>query len=373
MARVRLENLTIRYGKTVAVQNVELTVEDGEYWVLLGPSGCGKTSLLRTIAGLVQPSEGEVYIGDQRVTHLYPGDRGVAMVFQNYALYPHHTVYGNLAFPLRAAKVPHAEIQQRVEQVATRLHLQELLHRYPRELSGGQQQRVAVGRALIRRPDVLLLDEPLGNLDAALRIEMREMLRELQREWGVTTVHVTHDQLEAQAVGDRIVVMDMGHIRQIGTPQEIYSQPADLFVATFIGTPTLNLLPVTVTFQRPSKSSAPLSSHPWLQSEGFLVEPSPRWHSLLKEGKRYLLGIRPEHLNIGAPATLTAEVVLVEPQGSEWILKLRKEKLILHLRKGRDALPHPPKVGEQVPLQLNLTNAHLFDPETGKRLGTTTG
>ncbi|NUL82687.1 MAG: ABC transporter ATP-binding protein [Armatimonadetes bacterium] len=348
MAGVSIRSVSITYGKSVAVSDVSLEIADGEYCVLLGPSGCGKTSLLRSIAGLVNPSQGRIYVGEKDVTDLYPGDRGVALVFQNYALYPHHTVRGNLAFPLRAAKRPASEIEKQVQEVAALLHLDPFLDRLPRQLSGGQQQRVAVGRALIRQPRVLLLDEPLGNLDAALRIEMRELLRELQQSRKITTVHVTHDQLEAQAVADRIVVMDVGQVCQVGSPVEIYSKPETLFVAKFIGTPAINLLPAKV------------ENGSLVTELAVLPNPSPSASGEL------LLGIRPEDLTIDEQGPIKATVSVVEPQGSEWILKLNAGGLSLHLRKGRDAMPNPPGVGQETRVSANMERARLFDAQTGR-------
>ncbi|RLE58654.1 MAG: sugar ABC transporter ATP-binding protein, partial [Thermoprotei archaeon] len=233
MAKVSVKDLLKKFGNVIAVNKISFEVNDGEFVVLLGPSGCGKTTTLRLIAGLETPDGGEIWIGDKLVNDLPPKDRDVAMVFQNYALYPHMKVYDNLAFPLRLRKLPKDKIDRKVREVAKLLRIDNLLDRYPRQLSGGQQQRVALGRALVREPHVFLMDEPLSNLDAKLRVYMRAELKRLQRELGITTIYVTHDQAEAMTMADRIVVMNEGKIQQIGTPSELYYKPANLFVAGF--------------------------------------------------------------------------------------------------------------------------------------------
>jgi ABC-type sugar transport system ATPase subunit len=242
MAVVETKSLRKAFGATAAVDDIDLVTGEGEYLVLLGPSGCGKTTLLRLIAGLEQPSNGDVLIGGQVVTHLPPRARQIAMVFQSYALYPHKTVFANIAFPLAAAGVPRQERPERVRRAASRLDIERLLDRKPRQLSGGERQRVALARALVREPQVFLLDEPLSNLDAKLRSSARDELREFQQRVGITTIYVTHDQVEAMGLGDRIAVLNQGRIQQIGTPDEIYHHPANTFVATFVGSPPMNLL-----------------------------------------------------------------------------------------------------------------------------------
>ena len=237
MAGIRVEKVSKRFGKVEALKGVDLEVRDQEFLVLLGPSGCGKTTLLRIVAGLEAPTSGEVYIGERRVTHLPPRLRGIAMVFQNYAIFPHLTVYENVAFGLRMKRRPEEEIRRKVGEVAALLHIEELLDRYPAQLSGGQRQRVAVARALAVEPEVLLMDEPLSNLDALLRLEMRAELKRLLKETRTTTLYVTHDQVEAMSLADRIAVMRQGEIVQLGTPTEIYHAPADTFVGGFIGNP----------------------------------------------------------------------------------------------------------------------------------------
>ncbi|MQY68681.1 MAG: ATP-binding cassette domain-containing protein, partial [Hadesarchaea archaeon] len=242
MSKVTLNNLTKRFGKVEAVKNVTLKIKDGEFVALLGPSGCGKTTTLRCIAGLEKPNEGSTYIGDRNVTNLSPPERNVAMVFQSYALYPHMTAFNNIAFPLQIRKRPKDEIRKEVKRVAEILEISELLGRKPGELSGGQCQRVALGRAIIRNPAVFLLDEPLANLDAKLRISMRGELKRLQKRLGVTTIFVTHDQIEAMTMAERIAIMNNGVIEQFGSTEEIYQHPANTFVAGFIGTPAMNLM-----------------------------------------------------------------------------------------------------------------------------------
>src|SRR4051812_2697440 len=250
MAHVELRSITKRYDHLTAVNNLSLEVKDREFVVFLGPSGCGKTTTLRSVAGLEHPEEGDILIDGRRVNHLSPADRDIAMVFQFYALYPHMSVYDNMAFPLRAVKMAKSELDQRVRDVAKVLHVEHLLQRRPGNLSGGEMQRVAIGRAMVRRPKVFLMDEPLTNLDAKLRSEMRAELKRLQNDIGATTVYVTHDQLEAMSMGDRIAVMSQGLLQQMGTPGDVYDHPKNLFVAGFIGSPAMNFLPCRMVGDR---------------------------------------------------------------------------------------------------------------------------
>ena len=242
MTSLRIEGLTKRYGNTNALDEFSLKVDSGQFMVLLGPSGCGKTTAVRCIAGLVNPTSGHIYIGDQMVNQLPPKDRDVAMVFQNYALYPHMTVYNNIAFPLKMRKVPKNQIDDKVRNVANLLDIEDLLDRKPKELSGGQMQRVALGRALVREPKVFLMDEPLSNLDAKLRTYMRTEIKKLQKKVGITTLYITHDQIEAMSMADQVAIMKSGLIQQIGTPGEVYQEPANTFVADFVGSPSMNFL-----------------------------------------------------------------------------------------------------------------------------------
>ena len=365
MARVELKQLDCWYGNTHAVDHIDLAVEDGELCVLLGPSGCGKTSTLRMIAGFVRPADGEIYLDGQPISHLYPGDRNIAMVFQSYALYPHKTVRGHFVFPLIPAKTPKHEIEQRVHEMADFLEMHDLLDRYPSELSSGQQQRVAIGRALIRRPQLFLLDEPLNNLDERLRAEMRANLRRLQQDLKITTVYVTHDQVEAQALGDKVVVMDVGHIRQVGSPQDVYRHPADLFVAGFIGTPPMNFIECHLERQE---------SQAILQNTHFSLTAKPGLAARaasVPEGKELILGVRPEHIRVKPQpqeSATPAEVYVLEPHSNELVLDLKMGDQIIKARNDKSEMGFRPKVGQQVWMEFLQEAVHLFDKETEKRL-----
>ena len=347
MAGIRVEKVSKRFGKVEALKGVDLEVRDQEFLVLLGPSGCWKTTLLRIVAGLEAPTSGEVYIGERRVTHLPPRLRGIAMVFQNYAIFPHLTVYENVAFGLRMKRRPEEEIRRKVGEVAALLHIEELLDRYPAQLSGGQRQRVAVARALAVEPEVLLMDEPLSNLDALLRLEMRAELKRLLKETRTTTLYVTHDQVEAMSLADRIAVMRQGEIVQLGTPTEIYHAPADTFVGGFIGNPPMNFLRAGALGGR-------------VVLEGFAV-PSP------VEGE-VLLGVRPEDLRVSkeqAEGAFRARVLVVEPLGPHLQLTLEREGETFR------ALADPDfsvAFGEEVWVRPNPGRVRLFHPKTGKAL-----
>jgi multiple sugar transport system ATP-binding protein len=369
VARLELEQLDCWYGTTHAVDHIDLLVEDGELCVLLGPSGCGKTSTLRMIAGFVRPADGEVYVDGQPISHLYPGDRNIAMVFQSYALYPHKTVREHFVFPLIPAKTPKPEIEQRVGEMADFLDMHDLLDRYPSELSSGQQQRVAIGRALIRRPQLFLLDEPLNNLDERLRAETRANLRRLQQDLKITTVYVTHDQVEAQALADKVVVMDVGHIRQVGSPQQIYRHPADLFVAGFIGTPPMNF--IECHLEREDSQTLLRNAHFSLTASADLASRAES----LPEGKELILGVRPEHIQIldrppqePAHGMLPAEVYVLEPHSNELVLDLKMGNIILKAREDKSDLGFRPQVGQQVWMRFLQDKLHLFDRETEKQL-----
>jgi multiple sugar transport system ATP-binding protein len=365
VAEVRVENVSVRFGRSEVLKDISFEVADGELCVLVGPSGCGKTVVLRTVAGLTQPSEGHVYFDGQPMDNVSPSDRDVAMCFQTYALYPYMTVQQNWEFPLRAVKLSREEIEQRLEQVMALTHMEPLMGRYPRELSGGQQQRVALGRALVRRPRVFLLDEPFGNLDAKLRVELRAMVKRVQMDLGITTLHVTHDQVEAQAVGDKIVVMDMGTIQQVGTPEEIYEQPANMYVAGFIGTPRMNFIPCELKRDEGQLSFA----HP------ALTLPVPRGRGPAIEAGAtdggVVLGIRPEHVSITAspaPAALSTEVYVLEPQSDELIVGLALGDLTLKSRADRDELDFEPQVNQTVYAQFDSDFIHVFDRESQRRI-----
>jgi multiple sugar transport system ATP-binding protein len=359
---IDVKNLALHYGPTIAVDDVSIHIEDGEYCVLLGPSGCGKTSVLRMIAGFVTPTRGQVLIDGQDVTGLYPGDRGIAMIFQSYALYPHLTVRQNFDFPLKAARLSAEERQSRIREVGELLHLTELLDRYPRELSGGQQQRVAVGRALVRRCRILLLDEPLGNLDAKLRVEMRSTLKRLQRDFQMTAIHVTHDQVEAQALADQIVVMEGGFVRQAGTSEEIYDHPTTRFVAGFVGTPAMNFLEGRV-----DHGGARIEGEGWwLPFRGSGVGDQGSGNT-----EKLLVGVRPEHLFVHLEKDsggFPAEVYVIEPQGNEVIFDLAVGSMILRARAEKTLWPRRPQMNETVYLTADPAFLHLFDPKTGNRL-----
>ena len=307
--RVRFEGIGKRFGAHAALREIDLEVEPGECLVLLGPSGCGKTTLLRLLAGLETPDEGKLWIGDRVVNDLPPAERDVAMVFQNYALYPHFTVFENIAFPLRARQVAEAEIGPRVKQAAERLELGALLARRPAELSGGQQQRVALARAIVRNPVVYLMDEPLSNLDAQLRIQTRAELKSLQQELGTTTLYVTHDQGEAMTMGGRVAVLRAGTIEQIGRPLDLYRAPANRFVATFLGSPAINILPGPNGLERGVRSEdvrvSPVAVAGWTEARVVVVEPmgNETIATLLADGRRIVARI-PSALDLtaGAPA-----------------------------------------------------------------------
>lgn len=292
MSSIRLRNVTKRFGNTVTLHDVDLYIENGEFAVFVGPSGCGKSTLLRMIAGLEEVSDGEVLIGDEVMNDVAPAHCGVAMVFQSYALYPHMTVAENMGYGLKVNKVPKEEIRHQVEMVAKTLQLSQLLDRKPKQLSGGQRQRVAIGRAIVRNPRVFMFDEPLSNLDAELRVEMRLHIAKLHQEMKTTMVYVTHDQVEAMTLADKIVVMNYGQVEQMGSPMSLYYNPINKFVAGFIGSPKMNLLPATVTAWQPGELSISLAPD---HTVTLAIDTTP-----LKAGESITLGIRPEHLSTEA-------------------------------------------------------------------------
>lgn len=364
MAEVRLVNLTKRFGDLVAVNKVTLTVNDGEFVVLLGPSGCGKTTTLRCIAGLEVPDEGDVFIDGLRVNRLPPADRDIAFVFQNYALYPHLTVYDNIAFPLRAVRTPRDEVDRRVREVVRILHIEHLLHRKPHNLSSGEMQRVALGRAMVRRPKVFLMDEPLSNLDALLRVEMRAELKRLQTDLKATTVFVTHDQVEAMSMGDKIAVMNQGVIQQIGTPDEIYNRPANLFVASFVGSPAMNLVPCRL-IEKDGKRWLTINHSAWE-----LDAPEPV-QAMAKQGEvnsQLVLGLRAEDMEVltePVSGAVPAEIYIVEPLGAETIVNVKVGEHIIKVR-ARPEFRAP--IGANIWLRWNQAKVHVFDAETTKAL-----
>jgi multiple sugar transport system ATP-binding protein len=363
MAVVELENVSKRYGDVVAVQDFNLTTSDGEFVVLVGPSGCGKTTTMRMIAGLELITHGSIKIGGRDVAGMIPRERDVAMVFQNYALFPHMNVFGNMAFGLRLRKLPKQQIESLVHRAAKILGIENLLDRKPKELSGGQRQRVALGRAIVREPQVFLMDEPLSNIDAKLRVEMRGEIIKLQRRLAVTTFYVTHDQVEAMSMGDRVVVMLDGRIQQVGTPRELYRKPTNRYVAGFIGSPAMNF--VRARFGKDAILSA---------GEDFRLF----LHGSVAEGVRKLgldevwVGVRPEHLKVrkeGEPASknvIRGKVEVVEPQGSTTLIQLSVSG---DLRVNALLEEHlEPGVGERLDLWVGDDAVYVFNPATDERI-----
>ncbi|MGB3407252.1 MAG: sn-glycerol-3-phosphate ABC transporter ATP-binding protein UgpC [Jannaschia sp.] len=351
MANLALRNLTKSYGKTEVLHGISLDVADGEFVVFVGPSGCGKSTTLRMIAGLEETSSGIIEIGGREVNNLEPKERNIAMVFQNYAIYPHMSVRKNIAFGLRSSKAAKAEKEKRIQEVAGILDMTDLLDRKPDQLSGGQRQRVAIGRAMVRDPDVFLFDEPLSNLDAQLRTQMRLEIKKLHQRVGNTIIFVTHDQVEAMTMADRIVIMKDGHIQQIGTPAEVFHKPANTFVARFIGAPSMNLLAGRI-----DGSLVTLDT-------GQKVRVSARASS---GGAAVLLGVRPDDLRLDSGNSIvTGAVTLREPLGSETLIYVETARgEITAKADGRT----PPKVGETVVLGAAPETLHVFDAATGKSL-----
>jgi multiple sugar transport system ATP-binding protein len=350
MATVDIRDVRKAFGPFEVLHGVSVDIADGEFVVLVGPSGCGKSTLLRMLAGLENITSGEIAIGGKVVNAVPPKDRDIAMVFQNYALYPHMTVFDNMAFSLTLAKAPKSVMEQEVGRAAKILGLEQLLQRYPRQLSGGQRQRVAMGRAIVRNPQVFLFDEPLSNLDAKLRVQMRSEIKELHQRLKVTTVYVTHDQIEAMTMADKIVVMNGGNIEQIGRPLELYDRPANLFVAGFIGSPAMNMVKGRVAGGA-------------LCMEDGTAWPLPANGGTAHDGPA-VYGVRPEHLRIdgsGIPAT----VQVVEPTGSETqvLMRIGGQPIIGAFRERVSAKP-----GEILPVLPDPALVHLFDQQSGRRL-----
>ena len=361
MAQVHLRNVVKKYGAVQVVHGIDLEIQDNEFVVLVGPSGCGKSTTLRMIAGLEAISEGEVSIGDRVVNDLPPRHRNISMVFQNYALYPHMTVRENLGFSLKIAKRPQAEIDKAVDEAAQILSLADYMDRKPGALSGGQRQRVAMGRAIVRHPEVFLFDEPLSNLDAKLRTQMRTEIKKLHQKVKSTIVYVTHDQVEAMTLADRIVIMRDGHIEQVGTPLDVFETPANTFVATFIGSPPMNPLPGTVSGDRLALTDGPVVPLP------------PQFAGNVAEGQEIILGLRADNLMPvghtmpmeGAYAEFDMTVNLSEPLGTETLLfgSLAGREV-----QAKMLSPRPVKDGERLRFQLDLTRCHLFDAKTQQSL-----
>ena len=351
MSAVKIINATKKYGDIQVIHGIDLDIKDGEFCVFVGPSGCGKSTLLRMISGLEEVTSGEIHIGDKNVTKMQPADRGIAMVFQSYALYPHMTVRENMAFGLKMTKVPSAEINQKVNEAASILHLESYLDRKPKTLSGGQRQRVAIGRAIVRGPEVFLFDEPLSNLDAELRVEMRVEITRLHRELGTTIIFVTHDQVEAMTLADKIVVLKEGRIQQAGTPLSLYDDPQNVFVAGFIGSPTINLLKGSITH---GKLSIP-------HLETLKLDVSDTITSSMSE---LIIGLRPQHLKLAKSGDLEVEftealgdvsyVYLKTQSGDRVVVESREEKL--------------PSTGSKVGITSTPNKALFFDPTTEQRV-----
>ncbi|PZP95036.1 MAG: sugar ABC transporter ATP-binding protein [Variovorax paradoxus] len=355
MASVTIQGVKKNFGDVPILHGVDIDIQDGSFTVLVGPSGCGKSTLLRMIAGLEQINGGEIRIGDKRVNDLPPKERDIAMVFQNYALYPHMTVRDNMAFSLALAKTDKATIDTKVQRAAEILALVPLLDRYPRQLSGGQRQRVAMGRAIVRDPQVFLFDEPLSNLDAKLRVAMRSEIKELHQRLKTTSVYVTHDQIEAMTMGDKIVVMRDGRIEQTGSPLELYDRPANQFVAGFIGSPAMNFLPGTLRHAGGGAAEVELRDGTRL--------PAPLG-SGGQNGQSVVYGTRPEHLTLGSTG-IPSKVAVLEPTGMDTFVACRHEgtELSAVFRERHDFAP-----GTLIHLQPDLARAHLFDAGTGQRL-----
>ena len=351
MSAVKIINATKKYGDIQVIHGIDLDIKDGEFCVFVGPSGCGKSTLLRMISGLEEVTSGEIHIGEENVTKMQPADRGIAMVFQSYALYPHMTVRENMAFGLKMTKVPAAEINKKVNDAASILRLESYLDRKPKTLSGGQRQRVAIGRAIVRGPEVFLFDEPLSNLDAELRVEMRVEITRLHRELGTTIIYVTHDQVEAMTLADKIVVLKEGRIQQVGAPLSLYDDPQNIFVAGFIGSPTINLLKGSIT---DGKLSIP-------SLETLKLDVSDTITSSMSE---LIIGLRPQHLKLAKSGDLEVEftealgdisyIYLKTQSGDRVVVESRDEKL--------------PSTRAKVGIEVKASKALFFDPKTELRV-----
>lgn len=358
MAEIVLSGVTKRFGSTLAVDEVSMTIGDGEFMVFVGPSGCGKSTTLRMIAGLETVSDGQIHIGPREVTRLQPKDRNVAMVFQNYALYAHKNVYDNLGFGLKVRGTPKQEIEQRVRRAADLLGIGELLERKPKQLSGGQMQRVALGRALVRDPEVFLLDEPLSNLDAKMRVRMREEIGKLHNATGTSMIYVTHDQIEAMTLGDRIAVMKDGCVQQIGRPLEIYDHPVNMFVANFIGSPEMNMVE-----GRLNGAAGDIQ----VVCDGFALALPERLLSRPPQSDRIVVGLRPEHLSLvgEGEGMIAAEVSHVEQMGAQTLIFCRSGETALNALVNRN--DHV-RSGDRLSLSTSLPQVHLFDALDGESL-----
>jgi multiple sugar transport system ATP-binding protein len=360
LAKVLLKNLTKRFGGVVAVNNLTLEAQDKEFIVLLGPSGCGKTTVLRCIAGLETPDEGEIYIGDRLVTGLEPKARDIAMVFQSYALYPHMSVFDNIAFPLENANLPIEEIDKKVEQIAKTLKIETLLDRKPKQLSGGQRQRVALGRAMVREPQVFLMDEPLSNLDAKLRVYMRAELKKLQKDVGITTVYVTHDQVEAMTMGDKVAILNEGVLQQYGHASEIYFHPANVFVAGFIGSPPTNFFDCELVKEPSYVFDAGVFKY---AVPDYLLEKAKDWPSSL------VLGVRPQdvivHEKSKVKEYIKVQLEIDEPLGDKQVFDLRVGDYLVKALVSPDVKA---SIGDEFWIELPPDKIYVFDRKTGLTL-----
>lgn len=358
--KVILENLSKHFGEVKAVDNLNLKIDDGDFVALLGPSGCGKTTTLLMIAGIYKPTKGYIYFNERVVNEVLPKDRKIGMVFQSYALYPHMSVFDNIVFPLSLKRTPREEMKKRALKVARLVQIEDLLERKPGQLSGGQQQRVALCRALIKEPEILLLDEPLSNLDARLRMTMRSELKRLQKNLGITTIFVTHDQVEAMTMADKVAVMNMGHLQQFSSPDELYNRPKNLFVAGFIGSPPANF--IDVSLERSNGRTI-------LKNSDLQIELPKEIGSMAEDnstGSDLVLGIRPEHIIINQEKKgIKAEVYVVEPLGREILVTVKLGDLVLRV------ITSPPfnaNIGDKIWVEFNLSKIMLFDNKTKESL-----
>lgn len=365
MAKLLLEDVCFEFENKLLVNKINLEIGDKKYTVLLGPSGCGKTLILRMIVGLTRPTRGKIYMDTRLINEIDPADRRIAMMFQDYALFSRLTVFDNLAFPLRAAKMSKLEIKQRVEEAAQFLHIEDFLHRHPAALSGGQQQRVALGRTLVKRPSVFLLDEPLANLDAKLRVEMRSHLKKIQQMLQTTILHVTNDQIDAQSIADRIAIMKEGEIEQTGSPEEIYESPANIFVARFVGSPPINFAEGIIRekngkiYLNRGEFTIPLSE----------VGLEKRYNRLIQ--REVVLGIRPECINLAKEKegmSFSAEVYFSQIQNNDLLVDLKVGGLVWTMKAHSDQISSLPAEGERVWLKLIQKKLLFFDKSTEKRI-----
>ncbi|HJY09572.1 MAG TPA: ABC transporter ATP-binding protein [Nitrososphaeraceae archaeon] len=367
MSNLRIKNLTKKYGNVKALDDFSLEIKSGEFMVLLGPSGCGKTTAIRCIAGLINPSSGQIYIDDELVNDIPPKNRDIAMVFQNYALYPHMSVYDNIAFPLKMRKKSKPYTEEKINEVANLLGMMDLLNRKPKELSGGQMQRVALGRALVREPKVFLMDEPLSNLDAQLRMYMRTEIKKLQKKVGITTLYITHDQIEAMSMADKIAVMNSGLLQQVGRPQEIYNQPSNTFVAGFVGSPSMNFLECNLI-----KHTTTIH----LESNGISFKlPNIETGSSSSKSlpKKLTIGIRPKDINILddgkedlVDIKMKGEITFTEMLGDDSIIEVKMGSSLIKVANTNSTLDL--SIGSVIVLGTFHDKIHFFDTNNGKRI-----